>query len=146
VSRLLVVLAVVALAVVIAWLAQRRRPSTPARTGYALPEHLHRSDFERSDAPWLVAVFTSATCSTCADVATKARLLESTDVAVQEVEYNRDRGLHDRYAIEAVPSILVADDAGVVRRSFLGPVSATDLWAAVAALREPGTAPPQCNA
>jgi hypothetical protein len=33
--------------------------------------------------------------------------------------------------------VLVADAAGVVRASFVGPPSAADLWAAVAALREP---------
>jgi hypothetical protein len=146
VSRLLIVVVVVAVAVVVAWLAQRRRPDVPARTGYELPDQVHRPDFARPDAPWLVAVFVSATCSTCTDVATKARLLESDEVAVHEIEYGRDRALHERYAIEAVPSILVADDAGVVRRTFLGPVSATDLWAAVAELREPGSAPPQCGA
>ena len=37
--------------------------------------------------------------------------------------------------------ILVADAEGVVRRAFVGATSATDLWAAVAELREPGTSP-----
>jgi hypothetical protein len=66
-------------------------------------------------------------------------------VAVQNLEYVRDRPLHSRYAIDAVPSLLIADHEGVVRRSFLGPVSTTHLWAALADLREPGAVPPSCT-
>jgi hypothetical protein len=75
----------------------------------------------------------------------RARHLESDAVAVQEVEYGADRALHDRYAIEAVPVSLVVDQAGVVRASFVGPVTATDLWAAVAEAREPGSTPDACH-
>jgi hypothetical protein len=46
--------------------------------------------------------------------------------------------LHDRYAIDSVPMILVTDRDGVVRRSFVGPVSATDLEAAVTGARGSG--------
>ena len=49
--------------------------------------------------------------------------------------------LHERYAIDAVPCIVVADEAGVVRASFIGVPTATDLWAAVAEAREPGSSP-----
>jgi len=80
-------------------------------------------------------VFTSQTCDACGDTWQKAQVLESADVAVQQIEYQRDRRLHDRYAIEAVPLVLVVDDRGVVRNSFVGPVSATHLWAAVADAR-----------
>ena len=34
-------------------------------------------------------------------------------------------------------TVLVADDRGVVRKSFVGPTSATHLWAAVAEARDP---------
>jgi hypothetical protein len=34
----------------------------------------------------------------------------------------------------------MADDRGVVRAAFLGPVSATDLWAALARVRDGGEA------
>jgi hypothetical protein len=143
VTRLLVVAVVVAAAVVLAMLVQRRRPDAPVRTGYVLPEQVDRMDFVRPEAAWLVAVFTSATCATCADVWTKASVLASDEVAVQELEYGRDRTLHDRYAIDAVPSLLVVDREGVVRRSFLGPVSATHLWAALAEVRGDAL-PPGC--
>jgi hypothetical protein len=143
VARLVVVAAVVVAAVLIAWLVQRRRPDAPVRTGFSIPEQLDRNDFVRPDAPWLVAVFTSATCATCADVWSKASVLESDEVAVQEIEYGRDRALHDRYAVDAVPALAVADADGVVRRSFLGPVSATHLWAALAEVRGDAV-PPGC--
>ncbi len=42
-------------------------------------------------------------------------------------------------------SLDVADATGVVRASFLGPVTATDLWAAVAEAREPGSTPDECH-
>ena len=145
-ARVLIVVVVVVAALAIAWLLQRRRPDAPTRTGYAVPEQVDRADFAHPDAPWLVAVFTSATCATCADVMTKARLLASDAVAVEEVEYVRDRDRHERYAIDAVPALLLVDDAGVVQRSFLGPVTATHLWAALAELREPGVMPPGCGA
>jgi len=35
-----------------------------------------------------------------------------------------------------VPSVIVADRDGVVRASFVGPVTAADLWAAVAEVRD----------
>jgi hypothetical protein len=104
-----------------------------------------RADFQRPEAPWLVAVFTSATCGTCQGVWERTQPLASAAVAVQELEYGADRGLHDRYAIEAVPTTLVVDVDGVVAASFIGPVTATDLWAAVAEAREPGSTPGGCE-
>jgi len=137
-------LAVVAL-LVAAVLQRRQRPDAPVRTGYQVPGQISRADFARPEAPWLVVVFTSATCHTCAGVWDRARHVESDAVAVQEVEHGADRALHDRYGIEAVPTALVVDADGVVRASFLGPVTATDLWAAVAEAREPGSTPDACH-
>lgn len=146
VERVLIALALAAAALVVAAIVQRRqRADAPVRTGYAVPAQLDRRDFVRPEAPWLVAVFTSATCGTCAGVWDKARHLESDAVAVQEVEYVADRALHDRYAIDAVPTALVVDAEGVVHASFIGSVTATDLWAAVAEAREPGSTPDACH-
>ena len=141
---LAVVLAGLALAVA-AVLQRRQRPDAPVRTGYAVPAQLDRGDFERPDAPWLVAIFTSATCNTCQGVWERAQPLASDLVAVPELEHQADRGLHDRYEIDAVPTTLVADADGVVVASYVGPVTATDLWAAVAEAREPGSTPPGCH-
>jgi hypothetical protein len=135
--RVLIVVIVVGIAFVVALLAQRRAPDAPARTGHAIPEQLDRADFTHPTAPWLIAVFTSATCGVCTDTWQKAMVLESADVAVQQIDFPRDRTLHERYAIEAVPLVLVVDERGVVRNSFVGPTSAADLWAAVAAARDP---------
>jgi hypothetical protein len=146
VDRLAIAVGLAVAALVVAALIQRRqRPAAPVRTGYAVPAQLDRADFARPDAPWLVAVFTSATCGTCQGVWDRAQPLESASVAVQELEHGRDRELHDRYEIEAVPATLVADAEGVVVASFIGPVTATDLWAAVAEAREPGSTPPECR-
>ncbi|HEY8547040.1 MAG TPA: thioredoxin domain-containing protein [Acidimicrobiales bacterium] len=137
---LVVVLAVVAVA--IATVVQRRqRPPAPTATGYVVPDHLDRADFTRPDAPWLVAVFTSATCNTCAGVWEKAKHLASDAVAVQELEVKAEAELHRKYSIGAVPATLVADAEGAVQAKFLGPVTATDLWATLAELRAPGTLP-----
>jgi hypothetical protein len=142
VERLVLVVVLAAVAVAVALVAQRRRrPPAPTVTGHALPDRLDRADFTRPGAPWLVAVFTSATCHTCAGVWDKAELLASDDVAVQALEAQADKALHDRYRVTAVPGLVVADATGTVRARFLGPVTATDLWATVAELRDPGSLP-----
>jgi len=142
--RLLIAAAVVLIAVAVAEVVRRRRavdpPTQPRR---ALPAQLDRADFD--GAGWLVAVFTSDTCSTCADVVSKAAVLASADVTVQTASYQARRDLHDRYAIDAVPAVVIADAAGVVHRTFVGPVTATDLWAAVADARDPGSAGERCH-
>ncbi|MGQ0830185.1 MAG: thioredoxin domain-containing protein [Microthrixaceae bacterium] len=145
-ERILLAIALAGAALAVAAVIQRRqRIDAPVRTGYAVPAQLDRADFARPEAPWLVVVFTSATCSTCAGVWERAQPLASASVAVQEVELSAARDLHERYAIEAVPTALVVDRDGVVRASFLGPVTATDLWAAVAEAREPGSTPGRCD-
>ena len=146
--RLVVALAVVLLAVLIARVIRERRavdPPTQARG--QLPSQLDRADFARPEVAWLVAVFTSESCSTCADVVSKARVLESDDVAIEVASFQQRRALHERYEIDAVPAVVIADRDGVVGAAFLGPVTATDLWAAVAEAREPGSVdgPDSCD-
>jgi hypothetical protein len=132
--RIVIVVAVIAIAFVVARLAQRRAPDAPARTGQC-PEQLDRDDFTRPSAPWLLAVFTSATCNVCADTWRKVSVHESDDVAVQRIDFPAERALHDRYAIDSVPMVLVVDRDGVVRRSFVGPVSERDLDDAITQAR-----------
>jgi len=124
-----------------AFVLQRRRAvDPPTQQRWQVPAQLDRADF---DAPgeWLVVTFTSETCNTCADVKRKAAVLASREVSVFDAEYGTHRGLHERYKIDAVPTLVIADREGVVKASFLGPVSATDLWAACAEARNPGTTP-----
>lgn len=139
--RILLAVGLVLVAAVVAYVIERRRPDPPLRGAHPVPSRLHRSDFAGSERPWLVVLFSSRTCESCAEVATKLDALSSDEVAVQEVEYSTDRALHERYAVEAVPMTLVADADGVVRVSFTGRVTATDLWAAVAEAREAGSSP-----
>ncbi len=135
-ERFLLAAAVVVLAAVIAVIMERRRPEAPTQGSWTVPAQLDRDDFVRPDAPWLVAVFTSATCDSCTKAVERAKVLASEAVAVDEAEVKARPDLHRRYHIEAVPIVVVADEEGVVRASFTGPPSATDLWAAVASLRE----------
>ena len=136
-ERLAVAVALALVAVAVAAIVRRRSaPPAPTRTGHTVPDHLDRADFVRPDAPWLVVEFSSSTCLSCAGTWEKVALLESTEVAVQDVAYQQRRDLHDRYGIEAVPVVLIVDGEGVVRASFVGPPPAADLWAAAAALRE----------
>ena len=137
-QRLIVAAAIVAVAATVAFVIRRRSsPDAPTQQRHRVPAQLDRADFANPGVDWLIVVFTSATCDTCADTVTKAQVLASRSVAVEEVEYTSDRERHRRYAIDAVPTLIVADSAGVVQASFVGRVSATDLWAAVAEVRKP---------
>ena len=131
---------IVGVVVVVALLAnlwqRKRRVDAPTQGASEIPSQIDRSDFVRPDAPWIVLAFTSATCQTCSDIERKVRVLETNSVAIQILEYTAERELHERYKIDAVPAVLMADASGVVQANFLGPVSATDLWAALARARD----------
>ncbi|MFZ9628868.1 MAG: hypothetical protein ACO3C1_05900 [Ilumatobacteraceae bacterium] len=132
---------VVAAAVGTGTVLRRRRPvAAPTQPTAVVPQQVDRADFAPG-APWVVVVFSSASCHACADVLRKAQVLESNEVAVVDVEYGAATALHRKYGINAVPVVAVADDEGVVRAGFAGPISATDLWAAVAEARSPGSLP-----
>lgn len=144
-TQVLLVALAMAAAIVVSFILRKRRPDAPTQGSFRMPTQLDRGDFVSPERPWLVAVFTSSTCNTCADVATKAAVLASHDVAVQRIDYIEDPDLHRRYNIDAVPTLVIADNQGVVRNGFLGPVKAQDLWAAVAECREPGSTPDPCD-
>jgi hypothetical protein len=145
IQQIAFVVAAMAVALVVAALLKRRKSDAPTQAGYEIPIQVDRSDFERPDTSWLVAVFTSATCHTCADVATKAEVLSSAEVAVQRIDYTVNPALHKRYRIDAVPLLVIADVDGVVHKGFIGPLKAQDLWAAVAECRNPGSTPESCQ-
>jgi len=144
VINLLIAAVIVAIVSTVALVARRRRvDDAPTQREWHVPSQIDVGDFGsdgRADH-WSVVVFTSSTCQVCRDVAHKATALASRHVTVRDVEYSAERKLHEKYRIDAVPTVLVADHRGVVHRHFLGPVSATDLWAAVADAREPGRPP-----
>jgi len=135
------VLGLVAVAVAVLFERRSRRgrapvpaAASPAQGGH-VPAQLHRSDFPRADTPWLVVVFSSHTCDGCVSMEQKVAPLESDEVATCTVEYSTERELHERYGIDAVPLVVMADADGVVRRWFLGVAGATELWDAMAQLR-----------
>jgi len=142
VERVVVAIVLVAIAVVVALVLDRRgRTDAPTPASWTVPPQLDRADFARPDAPWAVVLFSSATCDSCRGTWEKAQVLACDEVVVEDVEVGARKDVHDRYGIDAVPTLVVADAEGVVRASFVGPVTATDLWAAVAEVRFPGSSP-----
>lgn len=134
--RFVVVGAVVVVALLANLWQRKRQVDAPTQGTSEVPSQVDRADFVRPESPWLVLAFTSATCQTCSDIERKVRVLETNCVAIQILEYTAERELHARYKIDAVPTVLMADSNGVVQANFLGPVSATDLWAALARVRD----------
>ena len=136
-ERVLLAVGIALAVALLAWALERRRPQAPTQRRWAVPDQLDRADFERPGAPWLVAVFSSETCDSCATAVERARVLASADVAVQEVEVTARGDLHRRYNVEAVPTLLVADRQGVVRASIVGPPGLDELESALGDLTKP---------
>ena len=141
VVRIVIALLILATVGGVALVMRRRPPEPPPRDVYPVPKQLDRADFPRPDAAWLVALFSSAACDSCHGLGDKLTPLESSDVAVCEIDAETQSELQRRYELAAIPTTVVADHEGVVRRAFVGAFTATDLWAAVAELRVPGTSP-----
>jgi len=131
-------------AAALSFFVRRRKPDAPSQTTHTVPQQLNRDDFVSAEKSWLLTVFTSSTCDACQDVATKAKVLASKDVAVQIIEFQEMSNLHTRYSIDAVPTTVIADHRGVVQYGVLGPVTATDLWAAMARCRDPKSSTELC--
>ena len=131
-------------AAALSFFVRRRKSDAPSQTSRTVPQQLSRDDFGSAEKPWLLAVFTSSTCDACQDVATKAKVLASKDVVIQIIEFQEMPNLHARYSIDAVPTTVIADHRGVVQYGVLGPVTATDLWAAMARCRDPKSSTELC--
>ncbi|MDE0605331.1 MAG: hypothetical protein OXI18_13090 [bacterium] len=139
-ARTLIALGVMVGALAVAWLYRRFRPSNATAPTYSVPTRLERWDFAQPNTEWLLAVFTSKTCSTCTAVVKEAEGLANDSLAVQEVEYRRHGELHRRYAVDAVPLAVLADRSGAVCASLAGPATAAELSALIASARQlPGT-------
>ncbi len=134
--RLVVLVALTALAVGIAVLLQRRRPDPPSAPSYRAPSQLDRDDFERPEAPFLLAVFASVTCDTCPRAWAAVQRVASgvgQHVAIQRIDVQDDPDLHQRYRIDGVPTTIVAGPDGVVLQAFFGPVGDEQLTEALLA-------------
>jgi hypothetical protein len=140
-SRIIIGAVILVAVGALAWWLQRRPPEAPPRDVSPVPKQLDRDDFPRADAAWLVALFSSTVCDSCRSLGAKVVALESDDVATVEIEASERGDLHRRYELAAIPTTVIADVDGVVRRAFVGAFTATDLWAAVAELRDPGSTP-----
>jgi hypothetical protein len=130
-DRIAIAVALIALACGLALILNRRRPQAPTQAKVAVPAQLDRADFPGADRPWLVVVWTSATCASCEQATAKARVLESDQVAYVEVPWQERRDLHDRYNVDDVPLLVLADADGVVKVSFVGTPDLAELIAAV---------------
>jgi len=134
--RVAIAVAILVIAGAIAWWLDHRRVVAPPSQGRAeAPQQLDRNDFPRPDASWLVVLFTSRHCDSCAGLVDKALPLTSDEVAVVEVEYTAQPDLHARYAIDAAPITVLVDREGVTRHAFIGAYAAPELWSALAEVR-----------
>jgi hypothetical protein len=134
--RFAIVAIVLVVAIGLNKLLSKRTVQAPTQASPSMPTQIDRKDFSEATKDWLVLAFTSSSCNTCADIERKAVVLESRSVAVDICEYTSHREMHKKYAIDAVPTLLIADAQGVVHKGFLGPASATDIWAALARVRD----------
>lgn len=126
--QIVVAVAIVVVGAVVAYVVRRRDAGTFARgERWSVPAQLERMDFDEPHTPRIVVVFTSQTCDACATTWERVLEVVTDDMARQEVSYQERRDLHDRYGIDAVPTVLVADVEGVVEGSFVGPPSVDEL-------------------
>lgn len=119
------IIVMVAVALIAAGAAQWQRVShrpAPTTTAGVPPGQLDRSDFRAPEAPLLIAVFTSQSCSSCDAVWKELAGYESETVVTQNVEVNQDADLHRRYKIESVPTAVIVDRTGETQAAFVGPL------------------------
>lgn len=133
-ERLVVLIVLTVVAVVAAIILQRRRPEPPSAPSYRAPTQVDRSDFDFAAKPWLIAVFTSATCDGCKSALETASTVANKKpemVAWVDLEVSSDPRLHQRYRIDGVPTTLVVDQSGVVAKAFFGSASEEALLSAL---------------
>ena len=99
------------------WLERRRRHDAPTQTpGVRARRSSTAPTSPAPDAPWLVVLFTSATCDSCAGPLRQGRRRSNrTTSRSPRSSSSRSRTLHERYHVDAAPMTLVADADGVVR-------------------------------
>ncbi len=109
-------------AVAVALLLQRRRPEPPSSPSYRAIAEVDRSEFAHRDVPVLVVMFGSSNCHTCPQVWEALETIEGPGVAVERVDVQVDPERHRRYRIDGVPTTIIVETDGTVRRTFFGPV------------------------
>ncbi len=133
--RLVIMVALVALAGGVAWWLQRRRPDPPSAPSYRAPSQIDRDDFVAPDRPILIVVFASTTCDSCPQVWEVVEPHDSESVAVQRVDVQTGGDLHRRYKIDGVPTTLLVAGDGVVTQAYFGPLSNDELDPAIEVMK-----------
>jgi thioredoxin-like negative regulator of GroEL len=118
--RLAILLCLTVLAIIVAVALQRRRSEPPSSPSYRAVSEIDRSEFAHPEEPILVVMFGSTTCDTCPIV---WETIESIGAPAERVDVQADPKRHQRYRIDGVPTTVIADSAGVVARTFFGPLS-----------------------
>ena len=132
-TQIVVAVVIVVVGIAVAAVIRRRDAGRLAQgKRWTVPAQLERQDFADPAAERLVVVFSSDTCDACARTWQRVEALVGPGTAIDRVSYQERADLHDRYGIEAVPTLLVADREGVVERSFVGPPDPDELAQALA--------------
>tara|TARA_B100001029_G_C14996977_1_gene415620 strand:+ start:304 stop:711 length:408 start_codon:yes stop_codon:yes gene_type:complete len=118
--NLILVLLLGAFAIVVAYIANNRHTDSPSVPKSSLPVQVDRNDFDLPDMKWLLAFFSSESCSSCIQVREILNKITLNSIHVQEISFPREKNLHTRYAINSVPIVLIANLDGVVIWSYAG--------------------------
>lgn len=134
-ERLVIAGALVVVALIVAWVLERRRDDTPfsVRRG-EVPTRVRPSDVGLADGPAIV-VFTEASCQSCQSAIRLVRGPAGAEFPVADVEYGQDTALHQKFGIDTVPTTVVVDADGVVVGGWTGKVDPGELAAALAAVK-----------
>jgi hypothetical protein len=126
-DRLVIAAVLVAVAVVVALVLERRRVDQPfsARRG-AVPTRVRPEDVGLDAGPAII-VFTEASCNSCQAAIGLVRGPAGAELPVAEVEYGASRALHERFAIDTVPTTVVVAGDGVVVGGWTGKVDPGEL-------------------
>ena len=126
-TEILMVLLLGVFAALVAYFVNRRGTDSPSVPKNSLPIQIDRKDFNEPTTSQLLVLFSSETCDSCETARELLQNYSLDSVCVQEVQFPQQRDIHERYGIDSVPIILVADVDGVVLWSYAG-VPADDLF------------------
>lgn len=131
-ERLVIAVLLVAAAIAVASLAQRRRSaSATAVPRSELPAAVDLAAVGLQGGPALV-VFTEETCRTCAAALAVVKGPAGAGIPVAEVPFGAKRELHRQHRIDTVPTTVVTDAGGEVIDGWVGSVDLSELAAALA--------------
>ena len=116
----ILVLLLGAFAISVAYIANNRRTDSPSVPKSSLPIQVDRNDFEMPVMKWLLVFFSSESCSSCIQVRETLSDIPLNSIHIQEVSFPQEKNLHNRYAINSVPIVLIANLEGVVTWSYAG--------------------------